>query len=840
MFLRLSIRNLGKRKFRSFLIILSVALSVALLYTILSLSLTITDFYGDMISKTTGDTDILVSPKESQLLLENQRNEYQDEDVAFVVPMLDGFAYHMKDQVAEAILFHGVELDDMKTLYPQDFASSFSQEDEVAFTGHKVILGEYSAKLYDLKVGDRLKVVLAGKDLDFIVYRIEQDSNILASSSTMQNVMVPMETLKEILGVEDSVSNFYIGVKGEGSKEKEEVARELVKKWEEERKESNNESEFQLTRDSSALGEMLQVIQISLSLMTMSVLLVSAFIIFSTFKVIILERMSFIGTIRSLGATKKTARKVLFTEGLFYGIFGGLVGVLLGIGILKLTIGQIFQMANMDQMDFRLVYGQNIIISLFMAIALVGVSCLVPVLQIAKHSIRGLLFSEIKNTKHFSIVRSAIGAMMMISAFFLVNTSVKELRMPFSFLGILGVTVGGAFLIPTITMVLTFIVRGLMGLLLGQHGRAATTQIAHDKTLMNNIILMSMGLAVILMINNFSASVADLVKSAYDKGNADIMMMYHPFTQEFEDTVSQIEGVTHVYSTKHIFNVEANHGDILLPFLEGIDGKGYADYAWNEFGHIMTEDFERVFQGERSIIITTLTANNNDLKKGDTIQLKLGEKWIDYKVVAVVESLMNNGNMSYIYDGFLTEDTGIENASSMYINATGDLQKVIQSIKESSPLAMYPLITLEEMEERNTESNQSMFLLMKSISFIAMFIGSIGIFNNYVISFISRRKFMATLRSLGVSKMNLLKLFLSEAILSGLIGALSGIGIGVVLIEAMKYVLENMNMSSSLIGYSIREILFVAVSGLALGVVGAILPAISNVKRPIVPELKYE
>ncbi|MBN2222971.1 MAG: ABC transporter permease, partial [Vallitaleaceae bacterium] len=558
MFFRLSIRNLGKRKFRSFLIVLSVALSVALLYTIMSLSLTITDFYGDMISKTTGETDILVSPKEASLLEGAEENYFQQDQVEFVIPMLDAFAYRMNEKVAEPIFFHGVEFNDMKVLYPNDFKSTLTDEEEKDFSGQKVILGEYTSKYFNLGVGDSLRVTMDGKELDFIVYKVEQDSNLLSSSSTMQNVMIPMDTLKEILGTDERVSALYIGVVGENQKEQEDMARTLVSEWEAER----TDLDFQLTRDSSALGEMLQIIQISLSLMTMSVLLVSAFIIFSTFKVIILERMSFIGTIRSLGATKKVARKVLFTEGFFYGIFGGILGIGLGIGILKLTIGQVFQMANMDQVDFQLIYMQNMLISLLMAIALVGISCLLPVLQIAKHSIRGLLFSEIKNTKHFSVLRSAIGLFMVISSFFLVNTSVKELRMPFSFLGIMGVTVGGALLIPTLTMIVSVAVRGLMGVLLGQHGRAATTQIAHDKTLMNNVILMSMGLAVILMINNFSASVADLVKNAYDKGNADIMMMYYPYTQDFADEVAKIEGVTHVYSTKHLLNVEANQGEI--------------------------------------------------------------------------------------------------------------------------------------------------------------------------------------------------------------------------------------------------------------------------------------
>lgn len=833
MFLRLSIHNIGKRKFRSFLIILSVALSVALLYTILSLSQTITHFYEEQLSMRTGETNILVSASDdakSPLLTKTQTAFLQENpDIAFAVPVLEGFGYYTPDTVAIPIRFHGVHLNDMPTVYPKSFTQAFVDAHLETFSTHQLIIGEFTAKELNLSAGDNFTITIAGQVITYTIAIIHQDNNLLSSNSTLHNVLVPMEALENILNVEDQASIYYVGTRDDNEST-------LIDNW----SLAYPHIKSQLATGNNALQQMLEMIKVSLSLMTMSVLLVSAFIIYSTFKVIILERMSFIGTIRSLGATKKVSRKVLFMEGLFYGVFGGIFGVLLGFLILKLTINQVFMLMQVDIAAIQLFYVDYALISFLLALVLVALSCVVPIVQISKYSIKSLLFTEFKNSKHFSIPHTIIGSTMMICAFLLVQTPIKDLKMPFSFLSILFITVGGALLVPTLAMVFSKLVKGLMKLVLGQHGSAATTQIAHDKTLMNNIILMSMGLAVILMINNFSANVSDLVTKAYATGRADIMMNYQPFTDDFLEIVENTEGVTHLYTTKHTRAVSANDGEIHLPFIEGIDGKGYADYAWDEFGYIFTDEFISTFQSERSMIISKLTANNNQLNLGDTITLTLNEKPVNYKIIAIVSSLMNNGNMSYIYEDFFTEDTGIQYHTSLYIKANSDPKAVIQRIKENSPLYMYPLISLTEMEEMNANSNESLFRLMKAISLIAMFIGSIGIFNNYIISFISRRKFMATLRSLGVSQSSMLKLLLSEAILSGIIGSLCGIGIGITLLEAMKYVLENINMSSDLIGYSLREIAFVALSGILLGIVGALLPALSHIKRPIVPELKYE
>ena len=80
----------------------------------------------------------------------------------------------------------------------------------------------------------------------------------------------------------------------------------------------------------------MESITLPFMLMTFIVAFMSMFIIFSSFRVITMERLPVIGTFRSIGATRKTTDNIMLVESLLYGIVGSGLG--LGLGIIILNI----------------------------------------------------------------------------------------------------------------------------------------------------------------------------------------------------------------------------------------------------------------------------------------------------------------------------------------------------------------------------------------------------------------------------------------------------------------------------------------------------------------------
>ncbi|MBI5733086.1 ABC transporter permease, partial [Candidatus Jorgensenbacteria bacterium] len=79
-------------------------------------------------------------------------------------------------------------------------------------------------------------------------------------------------------------------------------------------------------------NKVLNIATIILGIFGATALVVSAIGMFNTMTVALLERTYEIGIMKSLGATDRDIRKLFLSEAFLMGFFGGVVGLLLGVG----------------------------------------------------------------------------------------------------------------------------------------------------------------------------------------------------------------------------------------------------------------------------------------------------------------------------------------------------------------------------------------------------------------------------------------------------------------------------------------------------------------------------
>ncbi|MEW6622316.1 MAG: ABC transporter permease [Bacillota bacterium] len=119
-------------------------------------------------------------------------------------------------------------------------------------------------------------------------------------------------------------------------------------------------------------------------MMVTTVMLISIFIIYTSFKVIAYERIPMIGTFRSVGATKRMVNMVFLSESLLYGILGGALGCLLGIGFLS-VMAKMMTPNWMAGLETRVVFTPfQVLSSFFMAVALSFGSAYFPIRKATK------------------------------------------------------------------------------------------------------------------------------------------------------------------------------------------------------------------------------------------------------------------------------------------------------------------------------------------------------------------------------------------------------------------------------------------------------------------------
>jgi putative ABC transport system permease protein len=827
--LKLTYANIKQKKFRSLLIILSVTLTVGLMYTILSLSNSTTEMIEHKVRKEVGNAELMIVPKEESDTQFIKKLDFNGTSgMEYQIPLISAYGYTKMDEDMIPVAFTGMSEQDYDRIYGLKFTNVLSD----SLTGNHGYIGKETAEKYGLKLGDELEVSIAGVNHVFSITGILEDqNNNLGYDLGRLELLVSADTLKEALGLSNEVNAYYIkSLKDYGKNE-------LLQSLEE----AYPEYEISDITDLSDFKQIINMVVTSLLLMVLAVVMVSTFIIYSSFKIISIERMPLMGTLRSIGATRKTTVRTLLFEALFYGLNGGIFGNALGVLILTVTMKMMFTNFGMTIEDISYFNIKYILIALLIGFLLSVGSAILPIVKMSKKSIKSIMFSEIRNEKHISLYKTIIGAVMVAAAFVIFNTAPVKLQLILNGFGVLIVTVGCALMIPMLSIFMT----KLLSVLLKPFGRdglgIVTANIKNDRTMMNNIMLLAMGLGVILMINNFSTTVGSVVTDVYGTGKADAVI-FSSMESSFAGKVRQVDGVEHVYTTKETMNISANDGNINLLMVEGIDGQGYCEYAWNEFSEYLNDDLLDTFKSERSILISKYNARKYDISLGDTLKLDFNGKSVNYKVIGIVPTMMNNGSMSFVYEDFLEEDAGVGNYQSMFINIDdqADTKQVIQTIKELMPNQILPIQTIKEMQDRNVKQNNSLFFMMKAVSIIAMFIGVIGIFNNFTISFLSRRKLVATMRSLGLSKSKTVQNMLFEAFYCGLLGTISGLALGSILLKAMCYMVDAMGIPGDVMFYSGKDYLFVLISGMVLSMVSAILPAFSITKENIVSGLRYE
>ncbi len=160
-------------------------------------------------------------------------------------------------------------------------------------------------------------------------------------------------------------------------------------------------------------------------------------------------------------------------------------------------------------------------------------------------------------------------------------------------------------------------------------------------------------------------------------------------------------------------------------------------------------------------------------------------------------------------------------------------------LKERYRASSVEMSTVAQMCKDNADSNANLMKMISVFGMLTLMVAIIGVVNNLLISFIERRKGLAVLRSVGMSKKQLTKMIFVEALGSGLISGLAGIAGSVLLLFVLEKVLFALNLQIKI--EMIPELFAIYFFGASvITVIGTALPARSVPKLNIIECIKFE
>ncbi|PAT00978.1 hypothetical protein CI105_09010 [Candidatus Izimaplasma bacterium ZiA1] len=815
--IKVTVKHITSHLGRGTMLIISIMFSAGLVYAMLNMSTLTTSIVKDNFLKDFGDTNVVVYQLENNEILMNVGEGY-DTDYNISTNNLYGYSTFEADTVVN---LKSYSLNELDTIYDIEYL----QKSDSVQGKYDIVIGEENHYRYDLELGDELVVNVSGTLYTFTIYAISVEGNsFLDANTNTLDINVNNTFVTEDLGITNP--NLYMINISDFDDIKLMIS------------EYSDLEVIDLLNDESYLTNM-NMIETFLTLMASSVVLISAFIIYSTYKIIVIERLAFIGTLRSIGATKKYSSFTMILESIIYGIIGGIIGVFIGILIL-LGIFKVFftntdiAAINVDYINIGFILG-----TLVFALVLTVLSSLIPILKVRKYSIKQIMFEEIKNNKQMKYLNVIVGSVLILIATVLVNVSNYQNELVLSAISLLLVIIGSVMLIPLLIRVISPVINLIFYPIFKNKTTISLKNIKNDKTLINNIVLLAIGLGFIFMINNFASSVNKVVADVYGEGMFDIVIQDIDVPDQLIEDVSNLDGVTNTYVSKTVIDAETSNG-FVLPFLTGIDIVDYNQYAWDDFSEVITSELIQDFENEDTIIISDFMLKKYNLKVGDIITLSVMDEEYDLTIIKSVSSILYNGTLAFIDYDLLETIYGDVGNKSLFINTDNDLEETKITIKRLYSNGILPIETLDDMEQTNQDTNDMMFFLMKAMSFLAMGIGAIGIINNFTVSFVSRRKIIANLRSLGLSKKGTSRLLIIESLLTGIIGSILGVGFGVLFFKFASYLVEAVNITSEMMSYVVADMVFVFVGGIVISLVASIYPARKLSQKNIVEEIKYE
>ena len=208
----------------------------------------------------------------------------------------------------------------------------------------------------------------------------------------------------------------------------------------------------------------------------------------------------------------------------------------------------------------------------------------------------------------------------------------------------------------------------------------------------------------------------------------------------------------------------------------------------------------------RYLIVTNEFKELKKLGVGDDFELKRSDRRVvPYKIVGVVWSpgidvIVSVFDMGRQFDqrtaasvfGTLhdaKEDFGIERLYLFAANLEWDVQRVdvMKRIKDRLKLEGMRAGDVRGIKERITRGLQRLVDLASFVAYAAMAVASLGVTNTVMAGVRTRRWQFGVLRSIGVTRGQLLRLVLSEAVLLGIVACAMGLAAGAVMsIDAHK------------------------------------------------------
>jgi putative ABC transport system permease protein len=570
-------------------------------------------------------------------------------------------------------------------------------------------------------------------------------------------------------------------------------------------------------------------------------LFVGAFVIFNTLSITVAQRTREFATLRTLGASRKQVMRSVVLEGLVIGLLASAIGLVMGFGIAKGMLA-LFSALGVDLPEAGTVFAlRTIIVSLLLGtgitllatllparratrvppIAAVREGSTLPPSRMAAHSLKAGLGVTLSSVAAISAGVFAGGLSGMAVGLLLA-------------LGVIGLFLGIALLAPRLVKPLARVVGwparragGVAGELadanaLRNPGRTASTAAALmiGLTLVTVVAVLGAGLN-----KSTESAVSDQLRAAYVVDGEEGV----PFSAQHGDELAKVPGITaasHVRSDKAL--VAGEETDVT-----GIDPATIGRFYRFEWVKGSTRDL-----GADGAVVTQDYADDHHVAIGEELALQspAGEKRT-VVVRGIYDPPVAKPLLSQVSIAKATFDDAFPNAKNTYTFLDGD-EDALAALNAAAKGYGDATVHTGAAFPKDATKDLSTFLAMLYVLLaFSVIVSLFGMVNTLVLSVFERTRELGMLRAIGMTRRQARRMIRHESVITALIGAALGLGLGVFLAALVTQALSDYEVPMSIPFESLAAFTVVAILA---GIGAAILPARRASRLNVLDALHYE
>ncbi|MGM9930615.1 ABC transporter permease [Pradoshia sp.] len=759
---RISWRNITQNKKRFFLTLLAIILGTSFVTSMLIADKTTNDVFDYYEQMYVANADYWILSDEhtySEKLVSSIQDHPSVKDVLLA---LDKQAFFELDDD------HSLNERSVRITGVSDQNSSLLELPviEGSLDNEGVILPAPVAELLGKGVGDTVRFADMGEAK---VSAIVEYTQLLASpsdwegaESTSFRVMAPLEQLREWTGMDDAVSYVRYQTNGDGDILFQSLQEEL----------HDNSAYVQPVVADTLQSNDIEGLYTFFYLIGVLAMFISGFIVFNMIYTSVMERKKEFAIMKSLGYVQSTVSKLILMEISLLALIGTVIGVPLGI-----WLGDIFMQALLSVFKFDMVYSLNWIEPAIIA-AIIGclfpiVFSLFPIYYAGKTSI--LLTLKTANqpqpSSRQSIIRAIIGLSLLGFVF---------VDHPISYLAI---TASIIILFPFLLIAVTYVLRPILQFLFQYAGLMAVKNLLGQLNRnANTAAILAVGISVMLLLGAAVESAPEaLGKEIRNTYGGDVKVTSEaPWSAEDQAKLAAYESVTAVEPLMEATPIT----------WETINGgsRQFSVFAVSEdgpslFEHPEEKDLYKELGQKRAVLLGNRAFDEWGGRIGQRIQMNTPSGEQEFEVIGAVKTAHYTGYAAFMDEKYLRNEFGWTHPFDLLLsvnNAANDSLR--DQLWNDFGAHLGKVQTVDDEIESTVSAVTGMNELLLVMLVFVIGLASIGTANTLLMNTLERIYEIGTMRALGFTKPQVIKMIVAEGMLIGLSGVIGGIAAGTILI----------------------------------------------------------